>query len=440
MVLQKINVQDIFKSLGIPTATYVRREDGKYEKELSSSLDAKGKLCLLTRPSKTGKTTLYIHVLEDKGLQPLVVRCDSNLTSEEFWKCALERIDFDRLSTSQKNVSKKISGGGKIGGTIGWKWLAGLLGEVTFGIEHNMGEIQIREKIISKPAPGHLIPVLKHLPTVLVVEDFHYLNSETKKHIFQQWKIFVDGEVSVIVVGTTHHSSDLAYANKDLIGRIAQINLTGWNSDDLEKIAIQGFEKLQLTVSRIITNTIAREAAGLPILVQQTCSQLLTDKGVTEIEPGKINLTFDRSDVYHSLHSIAITHYKLFEPLYQRLITGPRKAARKYNTYEVVLLTFCKDPLTLSLTRHQIAERLREMPLSEDERPPAASVNGMLSALAAFQNKTNMELLEWSKQDQQLYIVEPAFLFYLRWREKSLASLEHILDMLRQGGKTGGRR
>ncbi len=62
---QKINVRDIFKSLGVPTATYVRREDGKYERELANALDAKGKLCLLTGPSKTGKTTLYTRVLAD---------------------------------------------------------------------------------------------------------------------------------------------------------------------------------------------------------------------------------------------------------------------------------------------------------------------------------------------------------------------------------------
>lgn len=218
-------------------------------RELASALDAKGKLCLLTGPSKTGKTTLYTRTLERKGLEPITVRCDSSMTSDDFWRQALEKINFERLSALQSSASTKTSGSGKIGATIGWKWLAGLLGEVSVGVEKNMGEIQIREKILSKPSPDHLVPVLKHLPTVLIVEDFHYLDAKTKRNVFQQWKVFVDGEVSVIVVGTTHHAVDLAFANRDLIGRIAQVDLSTWSLDDLEKIAILGFEVLKLDVS-----------------------------------------------------------------------------------------------------------------------------------------------------------------------------------------------
>ena len=209
---------------------------GKYEQNLSSALDAEGKLCLLTGPSKTGKTTLYTKVLLDKGLQTLIVRCDATVTAPEFWKRALERIDFGRLSSSQTSKSEKVTGSGKIGGKIGWAWLAGLLGEVSIGVDSSMGEVEIREKILSQPSPDHLIPVLKNLPIVLVVEDFHHLDAEAKRNIFQRWKVFVDNEVSVIVVGTTHHAVDLAYANRDLVGRTYQIDLSTWDILDLIKI------------------------------------------------------------------------------------------------------------------------------------------------------------------------------------------------------------
>lgn len=303
--------------MGQPTATYVRRENGRYESALASALDARGKLCLLT---ETGKTTLYSRVLKDRQLQALVVRCDSSVTAEEFWRRALEKIDFQRLTSVQDSKSEKVVGTGKVGGKIGWAWLAGLLGEVSVGIESTMGEVQIREKILSQPSPDHLIPVLTHLSAVLVVEDFHYLDTKVKKNVFQQWKVFVDQEVSVIVVGTTHHAVDLAYANRDLVGRISQIDVSTWSQADLEQIAIQGFAALKLNVSRLITAAIARESASLPIVVQETCSQLLTSKGLTEIEPGQTRVSLERSDVYTSLHSVAKTHYGQFEALYERYL------------------------------------------------------------------------------------------------------------------------
>lgn len=63
-----IRIRDVFKSLGQPTTTYVEREEGLYENKLALAIEAKGKLCLLTGPSKTGKTTLYKKVVNDQKL------------------------------------------------------------------------------------------------------------------------------------------------------------------------------------------------------------------------------------------------------------------------------------------------------------------------------------------------------------------------------------
>ncbi|MEJ7138027.1 AAA family ATPase [Amphibiibacter pelophylacis] len=425
-----LKVRDVFKSLGVPTLTYVRRENGRFESELADALDTRGKLALLTGPSKTGKTTLYSRVLEERNVEPLTVRCDADLTSEEFWRRALERVNFERLASLQDNEARKVSAGAKLGGKIGWAWLAGLLGEVNVGVEKSMGEVEIREKILSKPSPHHLVPILKALPLVMVVEDFHYLIPKTKEAIFQQWKVFVDSEVSVIVVGTTHHAVDLAYANRDLVGRIAQIDLSTWNTADLEKIATLGFTKLGVKADPLVTTAIAREAVGLPIIVQEACAQALLEKGWSEVEPGKVDIALKRSDAETALHKVATLHYRQFEIFYDRLATGPRKAARKYNTYELVLLAFAKDPLVFSLKRHEIDERLKSIPLPDPERPPPASINSMLKALAKFQQQNGIELLDWSTKEQRLYILEPAFLFYLRWREirKGHSALKDLLE------------
>lgn len=415
--MSKVPVREVFKSLGVPAETYVRRDKGRFEGELADALRTSGKLALLTGPSKTGKTTLYSRVLSEQRLQPIVVRCDMELTAEEFWRRALESVNFDRISSEQSEQGSKLSSGAKLGGKIGWAWLAGLLGEVNVGIEKSSSELEIREKILAKPSPHHLIPILKNFPLALVVEDFHYLTAPCKSAVFQQWKVFVDAEVSVIVVGTTHHAVDLAYANRDLVGRIAQIDLSTWAIEDLERIATLGFNALKVTTTRLVTNTIARESVGLPIIVQEACAQALLEKGYTEIEPGVDVIELNRSDAQAALHRVATSHYKQFEALHERLVTGPRKAARKYNTYELVLIAFAKDPLVFSLKRHELDERLRTIPIEDAERPPPASVSSMLKALAKFQKQNGIELLEWSATERRLFILEPSFLFFLRWRE-----------------------
>ncbi|SEJ25108.1 AAA ATPase domain-containing protein [Azotobacter beijerinckii] len=220
-----LRVREVFKSLGLPTSTYVRRDKGKFERELSDALNTKGKIALLTGPSKTGKSSLYLHVLSDRQQAPLTVRCDQELTTQEFWRRALEQVNFERIASETDTTQSKVGGGAKLGGKFGWAWLASLTGEVNVSTESQSAEGKFREKILAQPSPTHLVPILKNLPLVLVVEDFHYLTEQVKKSVFQQWKTFSDNEVSVIVVGTTHHAADLAHANSDLVGRIAQIDL-----------------------------------------------------------------------------------------------------------------------------------------------------------------------------------------------------------------------
>ena len=170
-----LKVADVFKSIGKPTTTYVKREAGRFEKRLTSAVEERGRICLLTGSSKTGKTTLYVKVLEDLGLEPLVVRCDTDTASSEFWKRSLEQVDFERLSSRQTTTGTEVSGAAKVAAKLGWTWLAGVTGEASVGMKRSDTEDESRQRILAQPSPDHLVPILKNLPTLLVIEDFHYL-------------------------------------------------------------------------------------------------------------------------------------------------------------------------------------------------------------------------------------------------------------------------
>jgi hypothetical protein len=427
---KKILINKVFNGIGIPEHTYVSQEDGRYERQLNQGIDEQGTLCLITGSSKTGKTTLYNKVLARADKSVILIRCDATVDASEFWKRPLEAVDFNRLKEIKQTNSTETSAAAKIKGTIGWPWLASLIGEVSLGIKGKKEESEIREAILSQPSPNHLLPLLKNSNALLVVEDFHYLTEEVQKHVFQQWKTFTDEGVSIIVVGTTHHGVDLAYANSDLIGRIQQIDLGRWSNKDLSKIITKGFNQLEISISSSAANVIASESAGLPIITQQVSAQLFLDKKIREVAKAE-ELTFNKKSAYKALHNVAITRYKQFESWYTRLKTGPRKGARKFNTYELMLSIFTLDPPKFELLRHEINARIKDLPIENNEIPPNASINSTLSALAGFQEKNEFELLEWSKRDQAIYIVEPAFLFYLRWREEQTTPLD-IFDSIRK--------
>jgi len=435
--MDKISVQDVFKIQGQPTITYIKRQNGYYEKKLSEALDSKGSLCLLTGPSKTGKTTLYTQVANDKKLQVLQVRCHQGLSVTELWRKALEAINFDRINENQKQREISSAGEGKISGKIGWSWLANLTGEGSVNISRSKSETEIRNRILSDPSPEHLIPVLSLLPIILVVEDFHYLTPDTQKQIFQQWKIFVDKEVSVIVVGTTHHAADLAHANKDLFGRTIQIDLAIWDKNDLKQIALRGFTFFKIPISDSVMEVIAQESVGVPIITQSVCLALCMNCNIRFSGDPSSNTEISNKDAYKALHQVAAERYSVFSAIYDRLARGPRKKARKYDTYQLILSTFTLDPVVFSLKREEIGERLKRLQIQTIEIPPQGSVSSTLRVLGTFQKKLGIELLDWSEKDQRIYIIEPTFLFYLRWRKarqdspKILEVFQEFLSILR---------
>lgn len=420
-----VSINEIFKDRGYPNLSYVKRNNGEFETKLSNAIDAKGSLCLLTGPSKTGKTTLYTQVLKSKNLETLQIRCSSNLSSQELWKRALEKVDFERIKQIQSQQTNQIQFRSEISANVNWAWLAKITGKLGIGTTSSFQESEIREKFLAEANPEHLIPVLKNLPIILVVEDFHYLSSCVQKEVFQQWKTFVDNEISVIVVGTSHHAADIAFSNKDLVGRIDHIELQNWNIQDLKEIPRQGLKNFGLTIPDSSLKILAEESAGLPIIIQSTCLELFNINQIPSLSYEKNEnkslerkLNFSNKFIFQALHNVAVVKYGTFSSTYDRLCRGPRQKARKYNTYELILLTFCEGEINFQITREKLEQKVNNLPIQECDMPPKASISSTLKALGPFQEKLGTQVLEWSESNQRLYITEPSFLFYLRWREK----------------------
>lgn len=431
-----ISIHDVFVTNGQPTTTYVVRQDPSLEDTLNDALKYRGNVCLVTGPSKTGKTTLYTKVLKDCNRDAVKIQCNKDINSKEFWSQALEKLDFKRIETTihRNNISKKI--GGSVEGKIGWLWLANIIGAVSLGISRDSSEEEAYRRILAKPCPSHIIPALKELPIILVVEDFHYLQKEVQKTILQQWKEFIDNNISVIVVGTTHRAVELAEANKDLLGRICQIDLGLWSKNDLKKIIAQGFGFLEVNLGDKIAEIIAEESVGLPIITQDACLHLFLNKSIESIQPGQNNnIYFDRNDAYKALHTVAKRNYIQLERIYDRL-TNPQINSQYHEQYGLVLACFTLDPLTSELSRSNLDERLncikKNVNINLTSPITSDSINEFLEGLDDHQRSTGLErLLDWSKKDQTLYIIEPSFLFYLRSRKLREAP-PGIVDKLRE--------
>ncbi len=424
----ELTPEEVFPSVGKPKHTYVERDAGKNERRLASGLRDKGQICILTGPSKTGKTSLYQRVLPEIKKVPLILRCSGDLKADEFWASALEKLDFSRIAESSSKWGLGVAA--KIGarGEAGWSWLAKVMVSVGLSVSAT-GEYGVRREFAqSKLSAHHLIPLLQQMPVQLVVEDFHYLAEDVKREIFQQWKAFTDEGVSVLVVSTTHHTVDIARANPDLTGRMRLVDVGKWSRRDLMQIPEKGFALFEYDLSATSAVEIAKEAVGLPIIAQQICQSIWYE--IAETIAQDESVTIISQHVERAQQYVADNLYSSHENDYQRLITGPRRRARKHATYEKILASFALEPLVYSLSYSELLERVAKLRVNGEDVIPPASIKAALKAIGSFQKKSKMNLLEWHENDQKLYIIEPSFLFYLRQKLDNFAPGESVNDAL----------
>jgi hypothetical protein len=95
-----------------------------------------------------------------------------------------------------------------------------------------------------------------------------------------------------------------------------------------------------------------------------------------------------------------------------------------------MLGAFSLDPVIYKMKRHELCDRVARLPFPASELPPEQSIRQSLKLIDQLQEKAGVELLEWVERDDALYIVEPTFLFYLRWR-KGRTETPDVLSALR---------
>jgi hypothetical protein len=417
-------ISQIFPSVGKPTITYVQRNEGENERLLLDGLRSMGQICILTGPSKTGKTSLYKKIVPEISKSELIIRCSKDLTAGEFWSRALQQLDFKRIYEETKSWGINCETEIGVDGEFGWSWFAKVTGKFTQKFGGNKNSEDKYQYINAEVSASDLVPLLTKLPVQLVVEDFHYLPYDTQVEIFQQWKQFVDEGVSVLVVGTTHRAIDIARANSDLTGRVRIIETSSWSQNDLKLILKAGFEYLDIKLSNRTLDIISEASVGLPILTQQIAHEVCSSKLIRSKEDKPNSPGINLEDVNKAMSTVCTTLYATYDTHYDRLIVGPRKLARKYDTYLLILASFVLEPVSFTLDRSTLTKRINILPIEADKRPPPAAVNASLKALLKFQEKMGVTLLEWFPNDNRLYVTEPSFLFYLRQKLASYRNSE----------------
>lgn len=416
-LFNKNRLNDVFTPGGQPKITYVDRAHLGLEKEVRKALSLPSTIVSLTGATKSGKTVLCRNVLIDRQY----VWIDGGQIREikDLWQkvCAEFRMASE---VTEKTLSSNQAGAG-----AGGEASIGLPGnQLKFSVTINGSQVKTTEESrkFVPDGPAEAINTMVENQIYLVIDDFHYLPDDTRGQLVRDIKGAVFRDLKVVLLSTPHRAFEAIKAEPEITGRFKHVTVPIWAKSDLELIATTGFDAMNVSLSSKSITSMTEESEGSPLLMQRFCWNACFDSGVeTELALKKnISGSVNLEAIYDEVAEDAGL------PIYEKLAKGPQtrtdRIPRPLNggssadIYQCILLAVAVTGPKERLSYDQIRSSLSS--ILSDKLPQKIEVSNALNHLTAIDKKENegQRAIDWDGDNLNLYITDPFFRFYLRWR------------------------
>lgn len=410
-------LSDVFISGGQPTVTYNPREHLNLEGKLEEYLDKGHKILAITGPTKSGKTVLVHSKLDSRKSCWISGGQIENINN--FWEAIIQKYEgyTDYIKTESDSTElidesgmdngldlKLVKIGGKISST------ESSTTEVSISRSRRLSPISISTRLLTD-----------NIKDPLIIDDFHYIAQETQKRIIRYLKDLVFNGLRVIIISVPHRAYDAVKVEREMTGRLTQMEIPIWEKEELECIMQLGFNELNVEVPQELIDSFAKESFGSPHLTQDFCYKFCNKNGIKEtLKSKKIleKLTCE-SEFFSEFASDAS------KVAFNCLSKGPRhRTDRKERTfvdgttgdiYQAILLAIAKTGPKTSLTYGEIRSALRY--ILRDQIPEAHEITRVLDMMTEISKKyiEGEPIVDYDKELSTLYISDPFFAYYLRW-------------------------
>lgn len=408
-----LKVSSVFVPGGLPTFTYLERRSLGLEQRLGDYLEERHRILSLSGPTKAGKTVL----LRSQIRNGLWLSGGTIYTIDDVWNGICDQLDliteFDTADTLEETAehSNTVGGSAKPFG-VG----ADYEHASTEGLRTTKEYRQHRERSAKDAAEREL----RTLAFTLIIDDFHYIDPPTQLAIVRALKSLVFDGLAVIVASVPHRAYDTVRVEKEMTGRVEQLQIPVWQPGELAGIANEGFAALNIADPTKIAQKLSIEAFGSPHLMQDFGLQICKSQGIrvrpeaeVELEP-PVWVPFFRSRAT----AASKTAYDL-------LARGPRQRTdRKPRTrkdgfvtdiYGAVLTAIASTGPRTTITYEQLRAALRDV--LSDEPPQRHEVTRVLDEMCriARDQIEGEPVIDYDSEYSVLHISDPFFAYFLKW-------------------------
>lgn len=411
---------DVFTPTARPTVTYYDRANLRLERNLIEGLSTKGTICSISGPSKCGKTVLCETVLGDD----MISLSGAAITSiSDFW--AKLRYELSIAKSTTRTTGRTY--GGEITGTGEASAGVPLLGQAkaSVGGKINASGQQATSNAFDDNSSRGLFQVLRDRDIALVIDDFHYAKPEVQTLLAQEFKDAAWYGTYIVIVTVTQRSDQAIRANGDLRGRIRAIDIPYWSDEELIEIPRRGFAELNVALDDLSLRFLVKESVSSPQLMQSLCLRICTEHSYDNRQPSLVNRAFSASELQNILRQVSATAN--CATAYGKLKNGPSRGPQRKvyqlpnrstgDIYSIILDAIASGEPALTFSNADLKSRISTLIASSSVEPRGGEITKALAHMGAIVKEMPIEdhVLDYDAERGTLHIVDPYFLYYLRW-------------------------
>ncbi len=415
--VKRYRVGDVFVPGGRPTITYNPREGLNLEPQVRRYLADRHTILSVSGPTKTGKTVLL------KSLVPGAIWLSGGgiNSADEFWQAVGDRLDIPTEVEDSVDQSHTKSGGWNAGAGI-----AGFKGEHQHTDEagSTVGKRTTRTRSMKNLVRENILEDGRPI----VIDDFHYIEPGVQLEITRGLKDLVFDGLAVIVASVPHRAFDVVRVEKEMTGRVDQLEVGFWGPDDLRAIASSGFDALRLIDQRgAIANRLVGESFESPHLMQLFCREICYANNIEEVQDQPLTLIAPESDGFFRARASDTS-----KSAFDLLARGPRqrtdriirhlKTGQDTDIYGATLTAIAHTGPLTKLTYEQLRSALRDV--LESDLPQRHEVTRLLEEMTkiAKERIDGEPVVDYDAELATMFISDPFFAYYLRWGVRPGAS------------------
>jgi hypothetical protein len=214
-------LKDVFIAGGSPKVTYVERKKLGLETKIQRALEKPNHFASITGVSKSGKTVLLKHFLDERNY----IGVDGGQVKDvkSLWATVADRLSQPNTVISTQEIASGTKKSAKLGFSA--KIPHFFEANAQAGVSDSAGSkssTSMENTVDLQNACGRY---LVSNEVILVIDDFHYIKRDEQTEIVRNLKNFVYEGLKVVLLSVPYKAYEAIQAEVEITGRFVHVNV-----------------------------------------------------------------------------------------------------------------------------------------------------------------------------------------------------------------------